>query len=95
MFAYKYEIVMNILNKHDGITQEDLDTIIESADEELLELNKTLGAKIRNLYSLWNVKNLNCFEFKTEKMIIHPNDFTFEVLKEVRDRMNNEETWQL
>ena len=39
---------------------------------------------------LWNVKNPNCFEFKTEKMLIHPVDFTFEVLKEVREKLNEE-----
>lgn len=91
MFAYKYEIVMNILSKYDGITQKDLDKIRDSSDEELIEINKILGNKIRNLYSIWNVKNLNCFEFKTEKLLIHPNDFTFEVLKEVREKLNQEE----
>lgn len=91
MFAYKYEIVMNILSKYDGITQKDLDKIRDSSDEELIEINKILGNKIRNLYSIWNVKNLNCFEFKTEKLLIHPNDFTLEIFKDVREKLNQEE----
>jgi|LakMenEpi03Aug12_release.lakeMendotaPanAssembly.Ray.scaffolds.fasta_scaffold604393_3 hypothetical protein len=90
MFAYKYEIVMNILNKQDGITQNDLDNIRDASDDELVEINKTIGIRIRSLYSLWNVKNLNCFEFKTERMLIHPNDFSLEVFKEVREKLNEE-----
>jgi len=90
MFAYRYEIVNNILNKKDGVTQEELDRIRDASDDELVEINKTIGSKIRNLYSLWNVKNLNCFEFKTERMLIHPNDFSLEVFKEVREKLNEE-----
>jgi len=88
MFVYKYEIVYNILKKYDGITQGDLDNIRDASDEDLIELNKTFGNRIRNLYSLWNMKNPNCFEYKTEKMIIHPIDFTLEVFKEVREKLN-------
>jgi hypothetical protein len=91
MFLYKHEIVTNILNKKHDITQKDLNNIRDASDLELSEINKSIGSKIRNLYSLWNVKNTNCFEYKTEKMLIHPNDFTLEVLKEVREKLNEEE----
>lgn len=90
MFVYKYEIVQNILKKYDGVKQKDLDKIRDASDEDLIEINKSIGNKIRNLYSLWNVKNPNCFEYKTERMIIHPSDFTLEVLKEVREKLREE-----
>ncbi len=90
MFTYRYQIVSNILNKKDGVTQEDLDRIRDASDEELVEINRSLGIKIRSFYSLWNVKNLNCFEFKTERLLIHPYDFTLEVFKEVREKLNEE-----
>lgn len=91
MFVYKYEIVHNILKKYDGIKQKDLDKIRDASDEELKEINKSLGKTIRTLYSLWNIRNPNCFEYKTEKMIVHPIDFTLKVLKEVREKLNEEE----
>jgi hypothetical protein len=91
MFAKKYEIVKNILDKLDGITDEDLENIKNADDEGIKKINLDLGKKIRNIYELWNFNNTNCFEYKTQKLMKHPSDFTIEILNEVREKLNEEE----
>ena len=76
MFLYKYEIIENILKKQDGFIQKDLIEIHKASDVELQNINKTLGKKIRSIYSLWNVRNPNCFEYKTENRSIFNVDNT-------------------
>lgn len=91
MFAKRYEIVKNIIDKIDGLTDNDLEEIKNADDNKLKEINSNLGKRIRNIYELWNFNNTNCFEYKTQKLIVHPSDFTLDVFKEVREKLNEEE----
>jgi hypothetical protein len=92
MFVYRYEIIENIINKNDVVSKKDKSEIAKAnTEEDLKKLNQTIGKNIRNFYSLWNMNNPNIFEYGTQKMLIHPNDFTLEVLKEIKEKLNEKE----
>ena len=88
-FYYDHEIVDQLLTKNEIFNDKDREELKSLPEDKLDKFHDKFGKKIRNLYSFYNVQNPNTFEYKTEKMIKHPTDLSFEIIVSVWKKMKN------
>ena len=87
-FFYEEEIVEQLLTTNEVFSnkdREELKRITENDDMD--KFHDKFGKQIRNVYSLYNVQNPICFEFKTEKMIKSPLDASFDIIVKVWEKL--------
>ena len=87
-FYYDYEIVEQLLTTNNILTDKDRASLKNMSEEDFNAFHEKFGKEVRNVYSLWNMSNPNTFEFKTEKMIKHPSDVSFDILEKVWQEIN-------
>lgn len=89
-FLYTHEIIDELLKKDNIISKEEKEKMKSLEEEDLIQYKGSIVKELTNYYSLWNVFNQNTFEYKTEKMIIHPTELGYQILIEVWKKLLEE-----
>jgi hypothetical protein len=87
-FFYEHEIIDHIISEELIMSNEEKEGMIDMSEKELDKLCEKYWGNVAITYNLWNMRNQICFEYKTEKMLVHPKDKSIEIIKKVYNKLN-------